>query len=73
MNQRLLHIGMNVRRLREYRSLTQEQLAEKADLRTATVSDVENGKQNFEIETLIRIAGALNCYLDISFTLVENI
>ena len=73
MNQRLIHIGANVRRLREYRQLTQEQLAEKADLRTATVSDVENGKQNFEIETLIRIAGALNCYLDISFMPVENI
>lgn len=73
MNQRLLHIGMNVRLLREYRNLTQEQLAEKADLRTATVSDVENGKQNFEIETLIRIAGALNCYLDISFTPVEQV
>ena len=73
MSQRLIHIGMNVRRLREYRSLTQDQLAEKADLRTATVSDVENGKQNFEIETLIRIAGALNCYLDISFTPVENV
>ena len=64
---------MNVRRLREYRSLTQDQLAEKADLRTATVSDVENGKQNFEIETLIRIAGALNCYLYIGFTPVENV
>lgn len=73
MNERLIHIGKNVRRLREYRSLTQEQLAEKADLRTATVSDVENGKQNFEIETLIKIAGALNCYLDISFSPCENI
>lgn len=73
MNQRLLHIGMNVRRLREYRNMTQDQLAEKADLRTATISDIENAKQNFEIETLIRIAGALNFYLDISFTPIENI
>ena len=73
MNQRLLHIGANVRRLREYRQLTQEQLAEKADMRIATISDIENAKQNFEIETLIRIASALNCYLDISFTPIENI
>lgn len=73
MSSRLIHIGMNVRRLREYRSLTQSQLAEKAGLRDATISDIENGKANFEIETLIKLAAGLNCYLDIVFTPVENI
>ena len=64
----LQHIGQNIRDLRKYRGLTQQELAEKSGIRTATVSDIEKGLANFEINTIIRIATALNCALDISFT-----
>lgn len=67
----LQHIGGNIKKMRKYRKLTQDQLANEAGIRIATISDIESGKANFEINTLVRIASALNCYLDISFTPVK--
>src|SRR6185312_16559262 len=64
----LEHIGSNIKELRRFRKLTQQELAEAAGLRLATISDIELGKANFQFNTLVRIASALNCYLDISFT-----
>lgn len=64
----LEHIGDNIKKLRKYRELTQQELAEAAGVRLATISDIESGKANFQFNTLVRIAAALNCYLDISFT-----
>lgn len=64
----LQHIGNNIKNLRKFRKWTQQQLADEAGVRMATISDIEAGKANFEINTLVRIASALNCYLDISFT-----
>jgi len=67
----LQHIGNSIREMRQLRKLTQSQLAEAAALRQATIADIEAGKQNFEINSLVRIASALNCYLDINLTPVE--
>jgi len=67
----LQHIGNNIKELRKFRKWTQQQLADEAGIRMATISDIEAGKANFEINTLVRIASALNCYLDISFTPVK--
>jgi len=64
----LEHIGKNIKKLRKLRELTQQELAKTAGLRLATISDIELGKANFQFNTLVRIATALNCYLDISFT-----
>lgn len=46
---------------RDYRSLTQEQLAERVDTTTATISRLENGKQPYSQELLEALAGALRC------------
>ena len=67
----LEHIGNNIKELRKFRNLTQQQLADEAGVRLATISDIESGKANFQFNTLVRIATALNCYLDISFTPVK--
>lgn len=64
----LEHIGKNIKELRKFRKLTQQELSEASGLRLATISDIELGKANFQFNTLVRIATALNCYLDISFT-----
>jgi transcriptional regulator with XRE-family HTH domain len=64
----LRHIGQMVRQLREARGMSQQDLADAAALRRATVTDIENGKANFEINTLVRIAAALNCAIDIILT-----
>lgn len=67
----LQHIGNSIKELRKFRKWTQQQLADEAGIRIATVSDIEAGKANVEINTLVRIATALKCYLDISFTPVK--
>ena len=58
-------IGSNVRRIRQEEGLTQEQLAEKADLSFTVIQKVEAGQSGSRIETLIRIAMVLNATLDI--------
>jgi transcriptional regulator with XRE-family HTH domain len=43
--------------------LSQEKLAEKADLNTTYISDVERGVENISLDALIRIATALKVSL----------
>lgn len=62
-------IGRTIKALRESHGLSQEKLAEAADITYQYVSDVENGKQNFSIGVLDSLAGALG--LDLP-TLVET-
>lgn len=64
----LAAIGKTIKQMRQYRGLTQQQLADAATTRQATIADIEAGKTNFEINTLVRIASALNCHLDINLT-----
>ncbi len=47
------------------KGLTQEQLAEKTELSLAAIQKVETGQSGSRIETLIRIALALEVSLDI--------
>ena len=71
-SEHLLTIGNNIRTARKIKGWTQQQLADEAGLRLATVSDLENGKLNFEINTLVRLAHALGFYLDITFKPIMN-
>lgn len=52
-------LGENVRNHRKLAGMSQEKLAEKAELNTTYVSDVERGKENISVDALIRIATAL--------------
>lgn len=56
-------IGRTIKTLRETRGLSQEKLAEAADITYQYVSDVENGKQNFSIGVLESLAGAMGLSL----------
>ena len=53
--------GMNVRRERTRKSLTQERLAEMADLYPRTIQKIEAGKLNILLTTMLRIQKALGC------------
>jgi transcriptional regulator with XRE-family HTH domain len=55
----LTSLGKNVRRTRERKSLTQEQLAAKADLDPTYISGIERGVRNPSILSIARIATAL--------------
>lgn len=52
--------GATLRAYREAQSLTQEALAERADLHTNYVSSVERGERNLGLHNIVRLAYALN-------------
>lgn len=56
----LLSLGARVREAREKQGWSQRKLAEEATTRQATINDIENGKREPSIGTLIQIAGALD-------------
>ena len=53
-------VGQNVRRLRKERDLLQEELAGRAGVSDQTIRNVEAGRYNTKLETLSKIAAALN-------------
>jgi transcriptional regulator with XRE-family HTH domain len=53
--------GTNVRRERMVAGLTQERLAEKADLNIRTLQSIEAGELNVLVTTAMRIQKALGC------------
>lgn len=53
-------IGLAIQRQRRRRRLTQEQLAEAANLSTRYLAAIEAGSKNFTMKTLDKIAVALN-------------
>ena len=57
----LSRFGANVRRERTARNITQEKLAEKADLNIRTLQKIEAGELNVLITTAVRIQRALAC------------
>ncbi|HOU21999.1 MAG: helix-turn-helix domain-containing protein [Kiritimatiellae bacterium] len=57
----LRRLGGNIRRERTARAITQERLAELADLNLRTVQKIEAGNINILITTVLRIQRALAC------------
>jgi len=56
-------LARNLRRLRLERKLTQDELAADAGVRQALISELESGKIDVRLDTLQRIAMALNARL----------
>jgi transcriptional regulator with XRE-family HTH domain len=56
-------IGKFVRQLREQKRLTQEQVATKTGITYQYLSGLENGRENFSIDVLDSLSGALGCPL----------
>lgn len=57
-------LGKRIRKKREENKLSQAELAEKVRLSTQHISNVENAKSKIGLDTLVKIANALNCTLD---------
>lgn len=55
----LAYLAANVRRLRKKRALTQELLAERADLDLTTEQRIERAATNITLEVLVKLADAL--------------
>ena len=58
---RLNAFGANVRRERNARGLTQDQLAERAEIATRNLQKVEAGQLNILLTTVLRLQKGLRC------------
>jgi DNA-binding XRE family transcriptional regulator len=56
-------IGEAIRKYRKQAGLTQEKLAERADLHPVYVGEIERGEQSVSVHALIRISKALRVRL----------
>jgi transcriptional regulator with XRE-family HTH domain len=56
--------GRNLARIRGRAALTQEQLAEKADIDRSQVQRIENGTSSPTVETATRLKRSLECSWD---------
>lgn len=61
MPTRALEVGRRVRSFRQTAGVTQEQLAERADVGIASVQRIEQGQGNPSLGTLFALADALGC------------
>ena len=59
----LKKIGQNIARIRKERGLTQEDLCGMAEIDRSYLSEIENGKMNMTIKSLVMIAKSLKCDL----------
>lgn len=71
MNDLLLQIGKRIYDRRKQLRMTQDELAEKADLTSQTVSSAELGKKALRPENVIKICAALQVSTD--YLLLGNI
>jgi transcriptional regulator with XRE-family HTH domain len=56
--------GQRLRELRQARGLSQEKLAEQADLSVTYVSSLERGRYNPSLRNLMKLARALGCRVE---------
>jgi transcriptional regulator with XRE-family HTH domain len=59
----LKKIGQNIAWIRKKRGLTQEDLCGMAEIDRSYLSEIENGKMNMTIKSLVMIAKSLKCDL----------
>ena len=62
-----LEIAYQILKLRKQRKISQAQLAKKIGTKQSNIARIEAGQQNFSIDTLEKIAEALNCELKVNF------
>jgi len=65
-------VGERIRAYRKNAGLTQEKLAEKADIHHTYVGQLERGEKNATLETIEKVAGALNLPLEVLFEAIVS-
>lgn len=63
MSNTLSKLGNKIRKLREDRKMTQEDLAYQSEVDFSYINQIENGKRNVTVNVLERIAKALHVTL----------
>lgn len=64
-------LGLAVRLQRTKLRLSQEKLSERTGMERTYLSDIENGKRNVSLATLVRLSCALECTLSELFSEVS--
>ncbi len=64
---RQLEIAYQILKLRKKKKMSQLELAKKIGTKQSNIARIEAGQQNFSVDTLEKIADALDCQLNISF------
>jgi len=59
----LTHIGLNIKRIREEKKISQQDLAADCNFEKSNMSRIEAGRTNLTIGTLLKICDALNVKL----------
>lgn len=55
-----MNVGEKIRYFRKEKHFSQKKLAQQAGISNTYLCDVEKGRSNCSLETLIKLAGALN-------------
>jgi ribosome-binding protein aMBF1 (putative translation factor) len=63
-----LEIAYQILELRKKKNISQAQLAKKIGTKQSNIARMEAGQQNFSVDILEKIAGALGCNLSIMFS-----
>lgn len=64
MDPKIKEVGNRIKQVRKAQNLSQADLADKMNVSTSYISDVENGKINFSLDTLMRLTEALQISAD---------
>lgn len=65
MNIDYVALGKRIKKLRKDRKMSQEKLAERIDVSTPHMSNIENGKTKFSLQVLVDLANALDTTPDV--------
>lgn len=60
MNDTLEIIGNRIKRQRQFLNYTREKLAELADVSSKTIANIEDGKQEMGVTTIMKLCNTLN-------------
>lgn len=55
----LINLGIHIRRIREKKNISQQNLADISDLPKTTIGRIERAEMNTTIKTLVKISNAL--------------
>ena len=73
MNYNNKDVGKTIKKLRKLHNISQERLADKANLTQQHISRVEQGTNTPSIETLIKLSEALRVSIDVMVNTNDNV
>jgi len=71
-NKRLIALGLSIKRARLQKELSQEKLAEKADIHTSYIGQIERCLRYPSLKVLFKIADALNIKISELFSDIND-